>query len=466
MPVNTSSTGATYGKSSDPLCPLGFHPQVRWPTRCKRCFRDYKEHNDSNDQKKFGNLGSQSSEQDDPWSARKSTFQKSKSVDVSIGDGTSAGSRFASYTTAASLKTGSQSKAEEDIPEWKRAMLERRQKEKEKEEEEAAKSRNFGFIPGTTLHSSYANKSYEQDSRLSSWGSGSNLRGASSYSSLTGTAADDKVSSTTSSYRKSERATAAASTTAASSISSSSSWSRTTTTKTVEKPESDLSPYEKYLKRKKEQELKDEEEKRRAEEEEKKKARDEERRREEDAERERARKRERERDQKRLEEEKHAEEERKKKAAIEATATPTKKWGVPAKTESPSPALSRFGTSQSATSAVPVDEAVIKRKPWEKPSAGAKTTLPSLNEGNSKSIPASTSARTSIRKTSESDSDKDTSYSIQKISSSSAVHSDSDHDIGTGSKSELEALRNELKAVKTEMMSLKRFMQRRARIIH
>ncbi|XP_045482166.1 early endosome antigen 1-like isoform X2 [Harmonia axyridis] len=28
----------------DSLCPLGFHPQVRWPTRCKRCFRDYKEH--------------------------------------------------------------------------------------------------------------------------------------------------------------------------------------------------------------------------------------------------------------------------------------------------------------------------------------------------------------------------------------------------------------------------------------
>lgn len=28
----------------DPLCPLGFHPQVRWPTRCKRCFRDYKDH--------------------------------------------------------------------------------------------------------------------------------------------------------------------------------------------------------------------------------------------------------------------------------------------------------------------------------------------------------------------------------------------------------------------------------------
>lgn len=28
----------TYSKG-DQLCPLGFHPQVRWPTRCKRCFR-------------------------------------------------------------------------------------------------------------------------------------------------------------------------------------------------------------------------------------------------------------------------------------------------------------------------------------------------------------------------------------------------------------------------------------------
>ncbi|XP_033207690.1 golgin IMH1 isoform X2 [Belonocnema kinseyi] len=32
------------GSKGDPLCPLGFHPQVRWPTRCKRCFRDYKDH--------------------------------------------------------------------------------------------------------------------------------------------------------------------------------------------------------------------------------------------------------------------------------------------------------------------------------------------------------------------------------------------------------------------------------------
>eukprot|EP00091_Calanus_sinicus_P004989 TRINITY_DN1534_c0_g1_i11.p1 TRINITY_DN1534_c0_g1~~TRINITY_DN1534_c0_g1_i11.p1 ORF type:complete len:109 (-),score=6.81 TRINITY_DN1534_c0_g1_i11:242-568(-) len=77
MPVNTSSTGATYGKSSDPLCPLGFHPQVRWPTRCKRCFRDYKEHSDSGDQKKFSNLGAKAAEDtNDPWSVRKTSFQK------------------------------------------------------------------------------------------------------------------------------------------------------------------------------------------------------------------------------------------------------------------------------------------------------------------------------------------------------------------------------------------------------
>nr|XP_045620548.1 trichohyalin-like isoform X1 [Procambarus clarkii]XP_045620549.1 trichohyalin-like isoform X1 [Procambarus clarkii] len=31
-------------KVNDPLCPLGFHPQTRWPNRCKRCFRDYNDH--------------------------------------------------------------------------------------------------------------------------------------------------------------------------------------------------------------------------------------------------------------------------------------------------------------------------------------------------------------------------------------------------------------------------------------
>jgi len=149
MPVNTSSTGATYGKSSDPLCPLGFHPQVRWPTRCKRCFRDYKEHSDSGDQKKFSSLGSKTAEDsNDPWSVRKSSFQKSRSVDVTIESGSSAASRFASYTTTA--ETAAPSKTEEDIPEWKKAMLERRKKDKEREEEEQ-KARNFGFIPGTTF---------------------------------------------------------------------------------------------------------------------------------------------------------------------------------------------------------------------------------------------------------------------------------------------------------------------------
>ena len=87
MPVNTSSTGATYGKSSDPLCPLGFHPQVRWPTRCKRCFRDYKEHTDESDKAKFSNLSRGTSvDDDDPWSSQRSGFQRSKSLDVSMMD--------------------------------------------------------------------------------------------------------------------------------------------------------------------------------------------------------------------------------------------------------------------------------------------------------------------------------------------------------------------------------------------
>merc|ERR1712107_597175 len=162
---------------------------------------------------------------------------------------------------------------EEDIPEWKKAMLERRKKDKEEEE---AKTRNFGFIPGTTLHSSYVNKSHGQDQRLTSWGSASNLRTSSSYTNLT----EEEPTPT---YRKREYTP-----------SSTSSWS-----KTAEK-EPELTPYEKYLKRKKEQEEKDEEEKRKAEE----TKREEERRKEEEAEREKARQREKERERKRLEEEK------------------------------------------------------------------------------------------------------------------------------------------------------------------
>ncbi|XP_057329027.1 trichohyalin [Microplitis mediator] len=35
----------TFGSvKGDSMCPLGFHPHVRWPTRCKRCLRDYKDH--------------------------------------------------------------------------------------------------------------------------------------------------------------------------------------------------------------------------------------------------------------------------------------------------------------------------------------------------------------------------------------------------------------------------------------
>lgn len=81
MPVNSTSTGATYGKSSDPLCPLGFHPQIRWPTRCKRCFRDYKEHSDSLDKQKYADC-----DRDDPnsWIGRRTGFQKSKSLDVTM----------------------------------------------------------------------------------------------------------------------------------------------------------------------------------------------------------------------------------------------------------------------------------------------------------------------------------------------------------------------------------------------
>merc|ERR1712083_1069763 len=102
----------------------------------------------------------------------------------------------------------------------KKAMLERRRKDKEREEEEQ-KARNFGFIPGTTLHSSYVNKSYDNDSRLTSWGSASNHR-----------------TSTPSSSRYSAEP----------------------------KAEPELTPYEKYLQRKREQDKKDEEENKRKEE--------------------------------------------------------------------------------------------------------------------------------------------------------------------------------------------------------
>merc|ERR1712004_122803 len=130
-------------------------------------------------------------------------FQKSRSVDVAMDGSGAAASRFADYTTTASA--AKETKAEEDIPDWKRRMLERQKKDQEKKEEEEAKQRNFGFVPGTTLHSSYVNKSYDPDSRLSSWGSASNLR-ASSYSNLAEADDDSSYRRTKESSTESSRA--------------------------------------------------------------------------------------------------------------------------------------------------------------------------------------------------------------------------------------------------------------------
>jgi len=436
MPVNTSSTGATYGKSSDPLCPLGFHPQVRWPTRCKRCFRDYKEHSDSGDQKKFSSLGAKSAEDsNDPWSVRKTSFQKSRSVDVTIESGSSAASRFANYTTTA--ETAAPSKTEEDIPEWKKAMLERRKKDKEREEEEQ-KARNFGFIPGTTLHSSYVNKSYDSDARLTTWGSASNLRSSNSYTNI------NEPEEDTSSYRRTKEA----STESTRGSTSSYSTSRASVEK---KPEPELTPYEKYLQRKREQEKKDDDDTKKRDDEkkeeerkrERERKREEERKKEEEAEKERARKREKEREDKRLEEERKRKEEEEKKKKKEAESKPalTSKWGAQPKTNStPEPVPEKPKPKWGAAAAV--DE-VPKRKPWEKPSAAAKSTLPSLNESAPRNKVTFNENTTKPRKTSESDSD-----SVSISNKPKANHSDSsDHD--SGKKSELEAIKNELRAVKS-----------------
>merc|ERR1711913_25018 len=190
----------------------------------------------------MGNLDTATTESD-PWSVRKSSFQKSKSVDVTIESGASAAKRFESYTTK--KDTVSDVKTEEDIPEWKKAMLERRRKDKEREEEEQ-KARNFGFIPGTTLHSSYVNKSYDSDSRLTTWGSASNLRSSNSYTNLTNTAEEET------SYRRTKE------TSTESTRGSTSSWSASRAS-VEKKSEPELTPYEKYLQRKREQEKKDDE---------------------------------------------------------------------------------------------------------------------------------------------------------------------------------------------------------------
>merc|ERR1712096_52124 len=122
---------------------------------------------------------------------------------------------------------------------------ERKREEEKKKEEEAEKARNFGFIPGTTLHSSYVNKSYDTDSRLSSWGSASNLRSSNSYTNI------NEPEEDTSSYRRTKELSSD------STRGSTSSWS-TSRASVEKKPEPELTPYEKYLQRKREQDKKDE----------------------------------------------------------------------------------------------------------------------------------------------------------------------------------------------------------------
>merc|ERR1712106_197723 len=184
-------------------------------------------------------------------------------------------------------ETAAPSKTEEDIPEWKKAMLERRKKDKEREEEEQ-KSRNFGFIPA----------------RLTTWGSASNLRSSNSYTNI------NEPEEDTSSYRRTKEA----STESTRGSTSSYSTSRASVEK---KPEPELTPYEKYLQRKREQEKKDDDDTKKRDDEkkeeerkrERERKREEDRKKEEEAEKEKTRKREKEREDKRLEEERKRKEE-------------------------------------------------------------------------------------------------------------------------------------------------------------
>merc|ERR1712129_678310 len=161
-------------------------------------------------------------------------------------------------------------------------------KDKEREEEEQ-KARNFGFIPGTTLHSSYVNKSYDSDARLTTWGSASNLRSSNSYTNI------NEPEEDTSSYRRTKEA---------STESTRGSTSSYSTSRASVETEPELTPYEKYLQRKTEQEKKDDDDTKKRDDEkkeeerkrERERKREEERKKEEEAEKERARKREKERE--------------------------------------------------------------------------------------------------------------------------------------------------------------------------
>ena len=153
------------------------------------------------------------------------------------------------------------------------------------------------------------------------------------------------------------------------------------------------------------------------------------------------------------------EEEEKKKA--EAANPPPRKWGAAAKTTAePAPAAAppKWGaksttstTSTTSSISAPKDDVPVKKKPWEKPSAAAKSTLPSLNEAPSKTGTNSTSKLTSqpswknslSRKSSDS-----ASENVSSLSKTNSTTSECDHD-ETVSKSKFEAISNELNAVKS-----------------
>merc|ERR1712012_269018 len=177
--------------------------------------------------------------------------------------------------------------------------------------------------------------------------------------------------------------------------------------------------------------------------------REEERRKEEEAEKERQRQREKEREEKRRreeEEERRRKEEqaRRKEEEEKKAAAATPKWGA-AKTNSksatPEPSKPKWGSSAASKTAAAVDE-VPKKKPWEKPSAAAKSTLPSLNESSAASK-SKVTFNDKSRKTSESDSD---SASISNFSKTNHAVDNSELD---ATKRELETMKNELRAVKS-----------------
>ncbi|XP_030748384.1 uncharacterized protein PFB0765w isoform X2 [Sitophilus oryzae] len=87
----------------DPLCPLGFHPQVRWPTRCKRCFRDYKEHGGK--------------KRDEPSLRKDSSSTSTPSLSLNLSDGSSKRSWVSSTNLASENdKSGSSSDSDYSNP--------------------------------------------------------------------------------------------------------------------------------------------------------------------------------------------------------------------------------------------------------------------------------------------------------------------------------------------------------------